>query len=128
MINLAFTSSAAPMFVRGKFFRICSDGTLRGPESNVIARYSALGWLLAGRNCREFEATGPLFLRAYFADGRRVQLGPYPAVRAADGALFDRARCLGTFCINRAASPGIPEWKEVTILGDAEGRRVPMGS
>ena len=113
------------MFVRGAFFRICSDGTLRGPEGSLIARYTALGWKLGARECREFEVIGPLFLRANFADGHRERLGPYEALRAADGALFDRAHCLGIFCTNRAVSPGIPEWREITILAESEGRRMP---
>jgi hypothetical protein len=102
------------------FFRICSDGTLRGPEGSLVARYTAFGWQLGGRGCREFEALGPLFLRANLADGRRERLGPYEAVRAADGALFDRAHCLGIFCPDRAASPGIPEWQEITLFADRE--------
>jgi hypothetical protein len=59
---------------------------------------------------------GPLLLRAHFADGRRERLGPYGAVRAADGALFDRGHCLGIFCTNRAASPTLPEWQEIALL------------
>jgi len=119
MIQIAFVFGGVPAFVRGAFFRICADHTLRGPEGSVVARYNALGWHLGARNCREFEATGPLLLRAHFADGRRERLGPYEVIRAADGALFDRSHCLGVFCTNRAASPHLPEWQEIALLDGA---------
>jgi hypothetical protein len=116
VIQIAFVFGGVPTFVRGAFFRICEDRTLRGPESSVVARYTARGWQLGARHCREFEAMGPLLLRAHFADGRRQSLGPYGAIRAADGALFDRGHCLGIFCTNRAASPDLPEWQEIALL------------
>lgn len=116
MISLSFTLNGVPVFARGAFFRICADGTLRGPEDSVVATYSPLGWRLGGRDYRDLEALGPLFLRACRADGRAEVLGPYDFVRAGDGALFGQGRCLGTFCTNRALSPGIPEWSEITLL------------
>ena len=116
MISLSFTLSGVPVFARGAFFRICADRTLRGPGGSLIATYGSLGWRLGGRNYREFEAAGPLFLRAHRADGRAEVMGPYEFVRAGDGALFGRGRCLGSFCANRALSPGIPEWSDITIL------------
>jgi hypothetical protein len=123
LIRISFTFSGVPVIVRGAFFRICADGSLRGPEGSLVARYTTMGWRLGTRDSREFEAIGSLFLRTSFADGRRERMGPYEAIRAADGALFDRAHCLGIFCTNRAASPGLPEWNEITILAEGEGRR-----
>jgi hypothetical protein len=116
LISLSFTLSGVPVFARGAFFRICADGTLRGPEGSLVATYGSLGWRLAGRDYREFEAIGPLFLRAHRADRRAEVMGPYEIVRAGDGALFGHGRCLGSFCANRALSPGIPEWSEVALL------------
>jgi hypothetical protein len=120
LIKLSFTFGGIPVFVRGAFFRICADGTLRGPEGSLVASYTSQGWRLGARSCREFEALGPLFLRAHFPDGRRVHLGPYEIVRAADGALFNSGRCLGIFCTNRAASPGLPEWNEIAFVDRGE--------
>lgn len=119
MIKLSFTFGGIPVFVRGAFFTIRADRTLRGPEGSLVARYTPVGWQLGARNCREFEALGPVLLRASFPDGRREHLGPYELIRAADGALFDRTHCLGIFCTNRAASPGLPEWNEITFLDEA---------
>jgi hypothetical protein len=116
LITLSFLSDTGPLFVRGAFFRICSDGTLLGPEGSLVANYTPHGWRLGDRKCREFEALGPLLLRANFADGRREQLGRYEAVRSADGALFSRGQCLGIFCMTRPSAPGTPEWSEITLL------------
>ena len=116
MISLSFTVSGVPVFARGAFFKICADSTLRGPEGSLVATYSSLGWRLGGRSYREFEALGPVFLRAQRADGRTEIIGPYELVRVGDGALFGHGRCLGSFCTNRALSPGIPEWSEITLL------------
>jgi hypothetical protein len=116
LIQIVFTFSANPVFVRGTFFRICADRTLRGPEGSLVARYTSMGWQLRERHCREFEAAGPLLLRAHSADGRCESLGPYGAIRAADGALFDHGHCLGIFCANSAASPNLPEWREIVLL------------
>jgi hypothetical protein len=116
LIKLSFTHSGVPVFVRGAFFRISSNGTLRGPEGSLVATYTDLGWRLGARHYREFEAVGPLFLRANHLGGRCERLGPYELVRAADGAVFGEGRCLGVFCLNRAMSPGIPEWSDITLL------------
>ncbi|MEJ0037712.1 MAG: hypothetical protein WDO68_16830 [Gammaproteobacteria bacterium] len=120
MISLSFTSSGVPVFARGAFFRICADSTLRGPEGSLVATYSSLGWRLGPRYFREFEANGPLFLRAQGPHGRPELMGPYEFVRAGDGALFSHGRCLGSYCTNRAASPGVLEWSEITLL-DRQG-------
>lgn len=128
LIKISFTFGGIPLFVRGTFFRICADGSLRGPEGSLVASYTSQGWRLGGRSCREFEALGPLFLRTHFADGRREHLGPYEIIRAADGALFSRTHCLGIFCTNRAASPGLPEWSEIAFLERDENARAPGNS
>lgn len=117
LISLSFTFSGVPVYARGAFFKICADSTLRGPEGSLIATYSPLGWKLGGRTYREFEATGPLLLRAYHLHGRGAEVtGPYELVRAGDGALFGNGHCLGVFCTNHARAPGIPEWSEITLL------------
>jgi hypothetical protein len=123
LISLSFAHSREPVFARAAFFRICADGSLRGPEGSVIATYSPLGWRLRGRDYRDVEALGPVFLRASRTDGRAEVLGPYELVRAGDGAVFGQGRCLGTFCTNRALSPGIPEWSEITLLDRLESSR-----
>jgi hypothetical protein len=115
VISLTFTFSGIPVFVRAAFFRICADYTLRGPESSVVAVYTAYGWQLGARKCREFEARGPVLLRAVGPEGVTEHLGPFELVRASEGALFANGRCLGTYCGIRGALPG-HEWREVALL------------
>jgi len=116
LISLLFTFSGVPVYARGAFFRICADSTLRGPDGGLVAAYSSRGWQLGPRYCREFDAIGPLFLRAHRSDGRADVMGPFEMIRASHGALFGHGRCLGTYCTNRAASPGVPEWSGITLL------------
>ncbi len=118
MISLTFTFSGVPVHLRAAFFRICADNTLRGPESSVVATYSAYGWRLGERKCREFEARGPVMLRATGADGATERLGPYEMIRAGDGALYADGRCLGTYCVTRGA-PAEHKWREVALLSGA---------
>jgi hypothetical protein len=99
VIRLSFPCHQGPtVLLRAAFFRICADQTLRGPDGSLVARYTTLGWRLGARDCREFEATGPLLLRVSSGGGPSEQFGPYEAVRAGDGALFRQSRCLGNFC------------------------------
>jgi hypothetical protein len=115
LISLTFTFSGMPVLVRAAFFRICPDHTLRGPESSVVATYTAYGWQLGARKCREFEARGPVKLRAIASDGLTEHFGPFEIIRAGEGALFANGRCLGTYCGIRGSSPS-PEWREVALL------------
>ncbi len=115
MISLVFTFSGVPVHLRAPFFRICADNTLRGPESSVVATYTAYGWTLGERKCREFEARGPVTLRAIASDGLAEHLGPYEMVRAEAGSLYAEGRCLGTYCVTRGASDG-HQWREVALL------------
>jgi hypothetical protein len=118
LLSLTFTFSGLPVLVRAAFFRICADRTLRGPESSVVATFTPYGWTLGARSCREFEAAGPIFLRATCADGRRESLGPFEIIRAAEGALFTSGRCIGTYCLPPALGTSASGWKEVALLTD----------
>jgi len=120
LISLSFTLSGTTVYARGAFFRICADQTLRGPDGSLVATYSVHGWRLAGRNYREFEAVGSMFLRAQHVDGRSEVMGPYALVRAGDGMLFEQGRVLGRYCTIRAAIPGVEEWSEVTFLNQRD--------
>jgi hypothetical protein len=118
LVSLTFTFSGLPVLVRAAFFRICADRTLRGPESSVVATFTPYGWRLGARSCREFEAVGPIFLRATCADGRRESSGPYDFIRAGEGALYTGGRCIGTYCLPSAVGISASEWTEVALLTD----------
>jgi hypothetical protein len=103
--------------VRGAYFRICSDGTLRGPDNTIAARYCDGIWHLAQRRHISFECTGPVYLRVTNGNGRRECMGPYASIRAAGGAIFVHDNCLGTHAIRgQLGSETITMWNEIAFV------------
>ena len=96
MIVLAFrpVRDEPRVIVRGAYFRICADGTLRGPDNGIVARYLEGLWQLTHGRHREFDCSGPVFLRVTNNDGTRERGGPYEFVKAAGGAVFTHDSCL----------------------------------
>ena len=121
LITLTFATLApdSQVLVRAPFFRICADSTLRGPDSTIVATYSAHMWRLGLRSCREFHCNAALYLRVTNQAGQRERLGPYEFVRAAEGALFASGQCLGTYSRRWHAQDTAECWQEVTLLSAA---------
>jgi hypothetical protein len=65
LITLTFRPlhGESPTLVRGLYFRICADGTLRGPDNAIAASYAGNRWRLGLRAFRSFECATPLYLR-----------------------------------------------------------------
>ena len=76
------------IFVRGTYFRICADVTLRGPDNAVTANYSDGLWQVARMQHRILECRETVYLRVTSSDGRRKSIGPYECVRVAGGEIF----------------------------------------
>ena len=97
MIILTFrpVRSESRTIVRGAFFRICADRTLRGPDNTVAAVYANGLWQLANRPHRSFECEGEVYLRVTDPDGRHVSAGPYSSVRFSQGIVFSGEVRLG---------------------------------
>lgn len=105
------------MVVRGAHFRICSDGTLRGPDNTVAAQFLERSWHLGQRCHASFECAGPVYLRITDCHGRRECTGPYPSIRAAHGAIFAEEHCLGIHTANaHFASDTGNVWQEVSFV------------
>lgn len=118
MIFLSFRplKSGSTVLVRGNHFRICPDGTLRGPENTTAARYFDGIWHLGQQRHTSFECAGPIYLRVIDNLGRREFMGPYTSIRAASGAIFTHDSCLGVH-VFRAQSPKMGGmWQEVSFL------------
>jgi hypothetical protein len=118
VITLSFRplQSGSAVLVRAAHFRICADGTLRGPDNTTAARFLEGLWYLGQRRHTSFECTGPIYLRVTQKNGRRECIGPYAALRASDGAIFDQNSCLGRH-VMRAPETGIIElWREVSFV------------
>lgn len=117
LITLTFRSLLyeTPLFVRGRYFRICADATLRGPDNEVAATYIERTWRRGSQRFSGFECSEPVYLRVVSEGGERERLGPYEFLRAADGALFSNEKCIGMHCT--AANAGFSRhWHEITIL------------
>ncbi len=98
MIILTFrpVRSESRTILRGQFFRICADRTLRGPDNTVAAVYANGLWRVANRPHRSFECEGEVYLRVTDSDGRHVSAGPYQSVRFSQGIIFSGEVRLGT--------------------------------
>jgi hypothetical protein len=96
LIVLAFrpVRGESPVIVRGAYFRISADGTLRGPDNAVVATYLNGLWQLTRGRHRLFECSGPVFLSVTNSDGTRERGGPYEFVKATGGAIFTHDTCL----------------------------------
>lgn len=118
MIILTFrpVHGESPVNVRGAYFRICADATLRGPDNAVAASYSKGLWQLGQRQHRSFECSGPLYLRVLHRNGGHERTGPYEFVKAIDGALFTHDAYLGAFALRPEALESVDLWREVALL------------
>jgi len=119
MISLVFQPmhGESPAHVRGTYFRICRDGTLRGPDNAIVARYQDGLWQLAHRQHRLFECTGPVYVRVTRKDGRQEHVGPCGPIKASGGAVFAENACLCVHAPGAGICHSLEECQEVALLG-----------
>jgi hypothetical protein len=123
LIVLSFRplQNGSAVLVRGAHFRISPDGTLRGPDNTIAARYVDGLWHLGQRPHLSFECTGPIYLRVTHRYGRRESIGPYASIRAANGAIYTNDSCIGVhFTRVQPATDAVDTWREVSLLSSAE--------
>jgi hypothetical protein len=101
------------------YFRICADGTLRGPDNGIISRYLDGQWQLARGRHRAFDCSGPLFVRMTNSDGRRERIGPYPFVKVAGGAVFAADSCVAVHDSRQALESWAAACEEIAFLSSA---------
>jgi hypothetical protein len=106
----------SPVSVRGTYFRICADATLRGPDNGIAASYRKGVWQLGRGQHRSFECSGPFYLRVRHRDGRHERTGPHDFVKAIDGALFTPTDYLGSFALAPPHGNSGDLWHEVAFL------------
>lgn len=118
MIVLTFRPviGESPVNVRGAYFRICADATLRGPDNAIAASYSKGLWNLGRRQHRSFECSGSFYLRVTLRDGANQRTGPYDFVKAVEGALFTQNDYLGAFALPPSDINSLELWREVAFL------------
>ncbi len=120
MITLTFRSlsSDAVIYVRGTYFRICADGTLRGPDNGVTARYADGLWMLGRRRRRMLECRDAVYLRVMTAHGGRERIGPYECLKVTGGVIFSNDIYLGAHRRGNSCSPDADIWSEVALLSN----------
>ncbi len=119
MITLSFRplQNGSAILVRGAHFRICADGTLRGPDNTVAARYLDSLWYLGHKRHGSFDCTGPILLRITHLHGQREYIGPYDSVRATNGTIVGDDGCLGVHAVRDGQGSAMPDvWQEVSFL------------
>jgi hypothetical protein len=117
MITLSFRpqSGEPVVLVRGTYFRICADGTLRGPDNAVTATYAAGLWQLGRRRHSVLECREAVYLRVTKSGGQREHIGPYEGLRLSGGAVFSHDICLGMHADSESLSRA-DIWREVALL------------
>ncbi|HEV2442488.1 MAG TPA: hypothetical protein VGT07_08185 [Steroidobacteraceae bacterium] len=120
MITLTFRalSGETVMHVRGAYFRICADGTLRGPENAVTGSYTDGLWRLGRRQYRTLECREAIYLRVTTSDGQRECIGPYECLKVTGGSIFANETYLGA---HTRREPHLPEagiWTEIALLSE----------
>jgi hypothetical protein len=120
MITLSFRplNGESVILIRGLYFRICADGTLRGPDNAVTARYADGLWQLGRRQHRMLECRDPVYLRVTTSAGERECIGPYEGLKVSGGAIFSNETYLGA---HTRGEPYVSEtgiWKEIALLSN----------
>jgi hypothetical protein len=119
VITLAFRPLRSELLVliRGAYFRICADGTLRAPDNSVTAHYADGVWLLGQRQHRTLECREAVYLRVTHRNGDRESIGPYESLTVAGGAIFSDHTYLGAHAPHpEPASAASEIWREIAIL------------
>lgn len=119
MITLSFRplQNGSAILVRGAYFRICADGTLRGPDNTISARYLDSLWYLGHKRHVSFDCAGPILLRVTNRHGQRERIGPYDSIRTANGTIFTGDNCLGVHAVrDEPGSAMFDVWQEVSFL------------
>jgi len=120
VITLAFRplNGESVVLVRGAYFRICADGTLRGPDNAVAASYANGLWQLGGRRHRTLECREAVYLRVTTSDGQRESIGPYEYLKVAGGDIFSNDTYLGAHSRGESYLPDTDIWREIALLSE----------
>jgi len=120
VITLTFrpANGESAILVRGAYFRICSDGTLRGPDNAVTASYTEGLWQLGRRQHRTLECREAVYLRVTTSDGQRECIGPYEGLRVSGGAIFSNDTYLGAHTRGETYLSKTEIWTEIALLSD----------
>jgi hypothetical protein len=120
VITLTFRAlnGESVILIRGAYFRICADGTLRGPDNAIAASYTDGHWQLGRRRNRMLECREALYLRVTTSDGGRECIGPYECLKVVGGAIFSNDTYLGAHRGGESHFPEAGIWREIALLSE----------
>lgn len=99
--------------------RFCADGTLRGPDHCVVARYLDGFWHIGNNTHRELDCEGPVQVRIrHFPQDEPVHRGPFRRVHTSNGVLFGNDVSLHVILPGHNAD-GAMHSQEITLMSPA---------
>lgn len=117
-LNFRATPGDSPTLMLAACVRFCADGTLRGPDNYVIARYADGCWQVGGRLHRELDCEGPVRLRLTLGESEPARmLGPFQHLRTSGGRLYGDNSCLDILMPGRGGE-GDRRCHQLTLLGE----------
>jgi hypothetical protein len=106
----------SPSRMLAQCLRFCADGTLRGPDNCVVARYVEGFWHVGRSTHRELDCEGPVEVRIrHSAHDDPVHRGPFKRVHTASGILFGNDVSLHVILPGRNAD-GAAHCQELTLI------------
>ncbi|HEX4266888.1 MAG TPA: hypothetical protein VHY36_03305 [Steroidobacteraceae bacterium] len=120
MITLTFRAlgGESVILVRGAYFRICADGTLRGPDNAVAASYTEGQWQLGRKRHRLLECREAVYMRVTTSDGQQECIGPYEGLKVTGGEIFSNDTYLGAHSRGESYLPKADIWREIALLSE----------
>jgi hypothetical protein len=120
VITLTFRAAngESVMLVRGVYFRICADGTLRGPDNAIAASYTNGLWQLGRTRHRTLECREAVYLRITTSEGQRECMGPYEYLKVAGGDVFCDNTYLGAHSRGESYLSQAVIWREIALLSE----------
>jgi hypothetical protein len=106
MLRLSFVTLLGdpPTLLIAPFLRFSADGTLRGPDNYLLARYIEGGWQVHGKLHRDLSCEGPVRVRLNLGEILPPRLlGPFREVHTRGGVLYAEEKCLNVAMPGRAA-------------------------
>ena len=96
--------------------RFGADGTLRGPDNCVVARFADGFWHIGGQAHRELDCEGPVQVRIrHGANDEPVHRGPFRRVHTLNGVIYGNDQSLHVILPGRNAE-GAAHCQELTLL------------
>jgi hypothetical protein len=111
----------SPTLMLAPCVRFCADGTLRGPDNDVVALCVEGLWHVGGRTHRELDCEGPVSVRITPSTSNvSLHRGPFRHVHTVNGVLHGDDASLHVVMPGRTADEAT-HCHEITFMSFAPG-------